>query len=227
MKLGTDTVLLGAFADAAGAGQVLDIGTGTGVLALMMAQKSNARIDAIEIDESACEEAQENFEHSIYRDRIRLHCMPLQKFIAVKKYDLIISNPPYFKAGKSFRIEDEQRAKARHDRDLPFEELCASAAALLAPSGKFWLILPVQESLEFISVAKKSALHLNTQIKVHSVEGKAVKRMIMAFAFGESGIRISDFSVYQSDGKPTQGYIDMTRDFYLWKDLDDVPGLKW
>ena len=118
MKLGTDSVLLGCFTKIDRAKCIVDIGTGTGILALMMAQKSNALIDAVEIDEEAFKQAEQNAIESPWHDRIKVHHTAIQNFQASQKYDIIISNPPYYRNAKNMGIEDEKRALARHDKGV-------------------------------------------------------------------------------------------------------------
>jgi tRNA1Val (adenine37-N6)-methyltransferase len=218
MKLGTDSVLLGCFAQVDGAEYILDIGTGTGILALMMAQKSNTQIDAVEIDEEAFKQAEQNANESIWNDRIRIHHSAIQNFSSTNKYDLIISNPPYYRNAKNMGIENERRALARHDKDLPFEDLCIEAYNLMKEEALFWLILPQKEGLEFIQIAKQYNLHLHQLIHVKPKPEKEVNRLILAFGKSNKTYLESTFTIYQSNGIATDEYVELTKDFYLWKD---------
>ena len=218
MKLGTDSVLLGCFTEVGKAECILDIGTGTGILALVMAQKSNAQIDAVEIDQEAFKQAEQNAKESPWHDRIRIHHSAIQNFSSTNKYDLIISNPPYYRNSKNMGIEDEKRALARHDKDLPFEDLCKQAYRLMKDDALFWLILPHQEGLEFIQIAKQHNLQLHHLINIKPKPDKEINRLILAFGISNKIYIESTFTIYQSDGIATDEYIELTKDFYLWKD---------
>jgi tRNA1Val (adenine37-N6)-methyltransferase len=218
MKLGTDSVLLGCFTNVEGAERILDIGTGTGILALMMAQKSNAQIDAVEIDQEAFKQAEQNAKESPWHDRIRIHHSAIQNFSSTNKYDLIISNPPYYRNAKNMGIEDEKRALARHDKDLSFEDLCKEAYRLMKNKGMFWLILPHQEGLKFIQIAKQHNLQLHYKINIKPKPEKEINRLILAFGISTKIYIESTFTIYQSDGIATDEYVELTKDFYLWKD---------
>jgi tRNA1Val (adenine37-N6)-methyltransferase len=217
MKLGTDSVLLGCFTQVDAAERILDIGTGTGILALMMAQKSNAQIDAVEIDVEAFKQAEQNAKESPWHDKIRIHHSAIQNFQSSQKYDLIISNPPYYRNAKNMGIEDEKRALARHDKDLPFEDLCKEAYRLMKNEGMFWLILPHQEGLEFIQIAKQHNLQLLHLINIKPKPEKELNRLILAFGKSNKTYLESTFTIYQSDGIATDEYVELTKDFYLWK----------
>jgi tRNA1Val (adenine37-N6)-methyltransferase len=218
MKLGTDSVLLGCFTEVGKVECILDIGTGTGILALMMAQKSNAQIDAVEIDREAFKQAEQNAKESPWHDRIRIHHSAIQNFSSTNKYDLIICNPPYYRNAKNMGIEDEKRALARHDKDLPFEDLCKQAYRLMKADALFWLILPHQEGLEFIQIAKQHNLQLHHLINIKPKPEKEINRLILAFGISNKIYIESTFTIYQSDGIATDEYVELTKDFYLWKD---------
>lgn len=218
MKLGTDSVLLGCFTEVGKAECILDIGTGTGILALMMAQKSNAMIDAVEVDQEAYKQAEQNAKESPWNDRIKIHHRTIQSFQASQKYDIIISNPPYYRNAKNMGIEDEKRALARHDKDLPFEVLCKEAHRLMKEEALFWLILPHKEGIEFIQIAKHHNLHLHHLINIKPKPEKEVNRLILAFGISNKTHTETTFTIYQSDGTATAEYVDLTKGFYLWKD---------
>lgn len=180
MKIGTDGVLLGAWANIAQAPNVLDIGTGTGVLALMAAQRNTtAFIDAIEIDQAAAQQAQFNFENSPWRQRLQVHHISLQKFSTRQKYDAIISNPPYFEIQKSTSIKSIDRQLARTTSALPFRELLEHSYALLSSDGSFSLILPTQEGKVFISLAKECGFYCNKIVEVIPRIGKTPNRLLI------------------------------------------------
>jgi tRNA1Val (adenine37-N6)-methyltransferase len=206
------------FAQVEGAEHILDIGTGTGILALMMAQKSNAQIDAVEIDQEAFKQAEQNAKESPWHDKIRIHYSAIQNFLSTNKYDIIISNPPYYRNSKNMGIEDEKRALARHDKDLPFEDLCKQVYRLMKDDALFWLILPHQEGLEFIQIAKQHNLQLHHLINIKPKPEKEINRLILAFGKSNKTYIESTITIYQSDGIATDEYVELTKDFYLWKD---------
>lgn len=218
MKIGTDSVLLGCLVDVANASSVLDIGTGTGLLSLMIAQRNlQAIINAVEIDEQAAHEAQHNFTASPWANRLNVYANSIQQFAATNtiKYQLIISNPPYFLAGKNFEITNEQRLTARQNSTLPFNELAKVVQQLLAPAGSFWLILPSAEAAVFLVQA--SELYLQQQINMVQKEGKEANRIIMQFGLQKAEVKLSTFVVFNADGTPTEAYKKIARDFYTGK----------
>jgi tRNA1Val (adenine37-N6)-methyltransferase len=158
MKVGTDAVLLGAWIKPTNEKRILDIGTGTGILAIMLAQKSTALIDAIDIDISAVEQAKQNAEFCKWRDRVNVEHITLQQYSKQtdKRYDLIVANPPYFK--DSFKPLEEGRTLARHNDYLPFDELVEGVIALLEKKGKFFVILPNKEAGILKDLAEKKGL---------------------------------------------------------------------
>jgi tRNA1Val (adenine37-N6)-methyltransferase len=218
MKVGTDSVVLGAIIPLFGSEQtILDIGTGSGLLALMLAQRSNAQINAIEIDEAASKEAKENFENSPWNNRLQACQIPLQDFIKItsKQYDLIISNPPYFEAGKNHSMDDLQRSKARHDGDLSFIDLVGGVMKLLNETGHFWLILPVDEAIIFKAIARSQELFLSTQIEIVPRAGKPVKRVVQGYTKKEVIEKISSQILMNNNNTKTESYSLLTKDFYL------------
>lgn len=227
MKIGTDSVLLGCFCDVQQATRILDIGTGTGLLALMLAQKSTAQIDAVELDNEAAAEASLNFASSIWNNRIRLHHMPVQQFHATESYDIIISNPPYFRYKQQFGIADVQRSKARHDKDLPFEDLIKATNRLLSEKGQAWFILPVNEAQVLKSIAQENHLHLQQNIFIHSKPGTKHIREVLSFGkIQPETVTQIHFIIYDAEKVPTQAYRDLTAAFYLWKNSDNDERLK-
>lgn len=219
MKIGTDSILLGCLCDVKNIDSALDIGCGTGILALMLAQRSFATIDAVEIDELAAKEAQHNFRNSPWSERLSVHNGPIQQFTAQtsKTYDLVISNPPYYPANHHFSVEDEQRSKARHDKELSFETLAQCVFKLLSSPGSFWLILPVQEASLFKQRASESGLYLRTQINLVPKPGKAVNRVVMQFSKQEGDVAEEDLVIYETDQTPSLRYKQLAQEFYTGK----------
>lgn len=216
MKVGTDSVLLGCFCDTSHAETIFDIGTGTGLLALMLAQKSDALIDAVEIDPVAIEEAKGNFERSKWKERLQIHSGDVKAFKSPVTYDLIITNPPYYTKGKNVPIADEQRSKARHDSDLSFEELCSVVMERLSDHGMFWLILPFEESKEWKQVAERGGLFLNREIKIKPKPDKEMNRVISSYGKREVVPVHSEFIIYEKNGEATEEYYQLTKNYLLW-----------
>ncbi|WP_202702130.1 tRNA1(Val) (adenine(37)-N6)-methyltransferase [Flavobacterium sp. UGB4466] len=218
MKVGTDGVLLGAWAPINhNPFSVLDIGAGTGIIALMLAQRTNAeQIDALEIDEDAYEEAVENFENSPWGDRLFCFHAGLDEFIEEPEdeYDLIVSNPPFY--AEDYKSENEQRDLARFQDAMPFEELVEAADLLLSENGILAIILPFKEEEKFIALAKESELY---PIKITRVKGTptaVVKRSLLAFSRNEtSQPEVDELTIEMDRHVYTPQYIDLTKDFYL------------
>ena len=213
MKVGTDGVLLGAWADCEGAKCILDIGTGTGVIALQMAQRNpEAQVLAVEIDETAAKRARANFDNSPWAERLQVEQIAVQVFEPAEKFDLIVSNPPYFV--DSLLPPDAKRSTARHTHDLTFEELDKAVTRLLADNGKFALILPITEFEKYLTLTH---LHLVRRCDVHPVEGGAVKRVMGEFA-KQPIVEIACENLAIEKGKRgdyTDEYRALTKDFYL------------
>ena len=213
MKVGTDGVLLGAWAECEGARRILDVGTGTGVIALQMAQRSpTAQVQAVEIDETAAKRARANFDKSPWAERLEVAQTAVQEFSPAEKFDLIISNPPYFV--DSLLPPDAKRSTARHTHDLTFEELDRAVVRLLAENGKFALILPVTEFEKYLSLTQ---LHLVRRCDVHPIEGGAVKRVMGEFAKQKpTEIAHENIAIERGHrGDYTDEYRTLTKDFYL------------
>ena len=212
MKVGTDGVLLGAWANCEGAKRILDIGTGTGVIALMLAQRnSEAVIHAVEIDETASHRARSNFDMSPWGKRMSVECCAVQEFAPSEKFDLIISNPPYFI--DSLQCPDAKRTTARHTQDLTFEELDRAVCRLLADGGRFALILPTMEFDRCLSVTQ---LHLVRRCDVYPKIGAAVKRVMAEFAKLPMPFQAETITIEVGPrGEYTDEYRALTKDFYL------------
>lgn len=218
MKVGTDSVILGAIVPLdASIKRVADIGSGCGILSLMIAQRCKAQIDAIEINLEAAEECGKNFNLSPWSDRLSVYAHSIQKHqeIVYSKYDLLISNPPYFEQDKNFGITKENRGVARQTKDLNFLELAQIAKQSLSDAGQFWLILPTLEANVFINIAQEIGLYLVEQILVRPKPTKEPNRMVMGFALHKSDCKDRELLVYSENGLRSEQYFALTQDFYL------------
>jgi tRNA1Val (adenine37-N6)-methyltransferase len=218
MKVGTDGVLLGAWCPVDGARQVLDVGTGCGVIALMIAQRNaTAIIDAIDIDHDAIEEASLNFNHSPWGDRLTATECDFNIMAEGKTYDLIVSNPPYFQ--NSLKNPDKGRQTARHTDTLSFAELIKHSARLLIEDGQLALILPAEAENEIRQLAGAEGFFLTRVTRVYSKESKPARRVLMAFS-RDNGItehRYTEdtFVLEDEKGGRSLPYQELCRDFYL------------
>lgn len=217
MKVGTDGVLLGAWSSLDHQpDSILDIGAGTGVIALQMAQRSAASlIDAVEIDEEAFEQCTENFEASPWSDRLFCYHASLQEFASEieESYDLIISNPPFF--SEEIKTGNLSRNMARFEEALPFEHLLICVAHLLSEAGIFSIILPKQQQERFTILATASELFLNRVCDVKGSPKAAVKRVLMEFSFQPKEVRTESLTLEISRHQYTAEYIALVQDFYL------------
>ena len=214
MKVGTDGVLLGAWVNCKNAKSIIDIGTGTGLISLMLAQKNkSAQILAIEIDKGAAIQANENIEDSKWKDRIIVKQTSLQDFQTQEKFDLIVSNPPFF--NNTFKAESNSRNNARQTESLSFNYLLERTASLLTTNGKASFILPFSEKENFISIAKEQQLFLNNILYVKGNIKTEIKRILVEFSVKETEIKEETISIEISRHKYTKEYIELVKDFYL------------
>ena len=215
MKVGTDAVLLGAWVAVKPTDWVLDIGTGCGILPLMLAQRGVAKVHAVELDEASAREAAENFLASQWNPQLFAFHADVRRFTMQCAYDLIISNPPFFV--NSFKCDTDRRNQARHtDSSLTFEELLASVRRLLKPDGRFVVVLPVRESMEFIPLAEQSHLFVHRRQIIVPVEGKAPNRVNLEFRYGKPALEEAGELVIRTvDGGFTEDYDRVVADFYL------------
>jgi tRNA1Val (adenine37-N6)-methyltransferase len=218
MKIGTDGVLLGAWTPIDNNPKsVLDLGTGTGIIALMLAQRCDAeQIDALEIDENAYEQAVENFEGSPWGDRLFCFHAGLDEFIddPEDEYDLIVSNPPFF--SEDYRSANEQRDLARFQEAMPFEELVEAADLLLSENGIFSVIIPFNEEDRFIELCAEVELFPIKVTRVKGAQNTKIVRSLLAFKRYELSVLTADELVIEiSRHEYTPEYISLTKDFYL------------
>ena len=214
MKVGVDSVILGAWVKINDANTILDVGTGTGLLALMMAQRSNAMITAIEIDDLAYREAISNIQVSPWPDKIRVINSSFQDFAekCTTEFDHIVSNPPYFE--NSSQPEDHRRRNARHNDELPFGDIINGSLKLLSEKGKLSVILPENIANGFCKVAMDSGLYINRTLMVRHRPGKPFHRQLMEFSKKETTIDKSVLLI-EDQNEYTEDYKNLTREFYL------------
>ncbi|MEP5339203.1 MAG: methyltransferase [Algibacter sp.] len=219
MKIGTDGVLLGAWVSVENNPfAILDIGAGTGIIGLMVAQRCHAEIiDAVEIDDDAYEQCVDNFERSPWGDRLFCYHASLDEFVdeVDDRYELIISNPPFY--SEDYKTDNKQRDIARFQDALPFNHLTESASKLLTEDGKFAVIIPFKEETNFIELASKVKLFPNKILRVKGNPDSEIKRSLLEFSFQEtsSKINIDELIIETDRHQYTQDYINLTKDFYL------------
>ena len=217
MKIGTDAVLLGAWCPIDNNPKsVLDIGAGTGILSLMIAQRTVAnQIDAIEIEENAYQQCTDNFENSLWNDRLFCFHAGLDEFVAEPEdeYDLIISNPPFFTA--DFKSDNATRDLARFEDALPFEKLVEAADLLLSENGIFAVIVPFAEAENFVSLCESFDLYLIKMTHVKGTPKSKFKRTLLAFARLDADFELTELTIETARHVYTPEYIKLTQDFYL------------
>jgi len=216
MKVGTDGVLLGAWTDCSSAQRILDIGTGTGLIALMLAQRTVAPIDGLEIDEAAILQAKENVQNSPWADRINIVHNSFQDFYEEQTtcYDLIVSNPPYFE--NSLKSPSKGRTTARHTDSLSALEIIVGSKSLLTDNGQLCVILPINEGLDFLKKAEESGLYCQRKTAVIPRMGTAVKRLLLCFGLESSACQESELLI-ETDNRHSYSdqYKALTKDYYL------------
>jgi tRNA1Val (adenine37-N6)-methyltransferase len=217
MKVGTDGVLLGAWVEVLDeVNSILDIGTGTGVIALQLAQRSEAEvIDAIEIEANAFEQAVDNFENSEWADRLYCYHASLQDFAGEmdEKYDLIVSNPPYY--NDTFKDLDKKRALARHTEGLSFEALLSGIAKLLSDDGTAAFIIPHKEENNFLELGKKMKLYPSKISRYSGHLNSELKRSLVQLKNQETTLIEETFFLEHSRHKYSDHYKNLVKDFYL------------
>jgi len=217
MKVGTDGVLLGAWASVeSNPFSILDIGSGTGLIALQLAQRSNAEvIDAIEIDDNAYEQAVDNFENSPWSDRLFCYHAGLDEFVdeIEDQYDMIVSNPPFYT--EDYKTESLQRDIARFTDSLPFEDLLEGVSKLLEPTGIFHTIIPFTSHEHFMHLAEANGLFPTKICHVKGNPEANFKRSLLSFSFEKSTPILDELVIETARHQYTEAYISLTKDFYL------------
>ena len=213
MKVGTDGVLLGAWTECPGSGYILDIGCGSGLIALMLAQRSKATIQAIDIDEGAYRQAAFNFEHSPFSNRLSVFHSAIQDFQTSQRFDLIISNPPFF--SKSLKSPDNQRTAARHNDSLSLEELFFFARKLLTPQGRFCLIIPAKQSTITDSTANTFGFYPIRKTWVLPTPGSQAKRTLLEYALEQKAFSENQITIEIARHHYSDEFIQLTKEYYL------------
>lgn len=216
MKVGTDGVLLGAWSCAGNAQhEILDIGTGSGLIAIMLAQKSPAEIWGVDIAEDAIQQANENASHTEWSDRLHFVHSDISQFCPDFQFDLLICNPPFF--SNSLKCPDGMRTQARHSDSMSFSELICSASRLLVDEGRLEIIIPAERNDEFVQEAWISGLNLERKTFVFTKEGQnEAKRVMLGFIKGACRYPSSEkLYIRKADGEYTEDYKTITSDYYL------------
>lgn len=215
MKVGTDAVLLGAWSDVGQSKTILDIGSGSGIISLMMAQRSNpdTRIDAVELLKNDAQQSVENIVNSPWPDKISVTHSDIRTFTPSTKYDLIVCNPPFF--SNSLLPPVEVRSRVRHDITLTLDDLISNTIRLLSPGGKLCVILPVNEGEFFIKKINTKNLFLNRLTRFYSRAGKPQERSLMEIGFIHDSLIEDSLILYQSKNQWTDEYRMLTSEFYL------------
>ena len=213
MKVGTDAMLLGALVDVDGKKNGLDIGTGTGVLGLMMAQRNpHLFVVGVEVDTQSAEECALNFCASEWSERLAVYNTDFAKYASDKQYDLIISNPPFYESTLVNR--DERKADARHAQSLPMSVLVAQMDKCLSIDGNFWLIIPTEYEVRWVEECKLHALNLNSRISIIGKVGSTAKRTILNFSRKEMEVHSDELTVREKNGDYTSAYKKLTLEFH-------------
>lgn len=217
MKVCTDSCVFGAYVEVRDARRILDIGTGTGLLALMVAQRSEAVVEAVEINPEAQVQAMQNFTESPWAERLNLHPMPLQEFAHTcqTQYDVILSNPPFFLA--SLKSDDAAKNTAKHTGDLLFEDILNFAQKHLSPAGKLYLLLPPAEANHFTELAEAHALYLAETLEVYTrTRGKCIRHIQTYTCTPIENPTTNTLDIRQEDGTTyTDDFTKLLREYYL------------
>ena len=220
MKIGTDAVLLGAWCSINHyPDTVLDVGSGTGIIGLMLAQRTNAMtVDAVEIDEAAYEQTVENFEQSDWGDRLFCYNASFQEFAQELSeeedvYELIVANPPFYT--DTYETENNSRNKARFTSSLSFQDLLIGVKSILAENGLFSVIIPCKEEANFVALAEEIGLFLTRVCRVKGNEKSEIVRSLLEFSFITKDIQEEQLVIEKERHQYFDAYIDLTKDFYL------------
>ena len=212
-RVGTDGVLLGALATVNGFSKILEVGTGTGLVSLMLAQRnSGAAFLGIDINEEAVNLTQLNFQNSPFSTRLQNIYQDFKEFKTEDKFDLIVSNPPYFEASDS-----EKDKIARQTVELNFRQLISKSSTLLSENGIFSVIIPVEVGNDFIEITKENQLFLIRRINIKGIENSKTKRLVLEFSLTEKSLEEQEFIIEKSPRQYSDQYIELTKEFHVFK----------
>lgn len=212
-RVGTDGVLLGVLADVENASEVLEIGTGTGLISLMLAQRNTkASFLGLDINEDAVLLTRTNFEHSPFHSRLKNVHQDLKTFETEKKFDLIVSNPPYFEESGS----DKDKI-ARQTVELNFQQLIVASVKFLDDQGILSVIIPAEAGDDFIKIALENQLFLKHRINIKGIENSKTKRLVLEFSLAEMLVQESDFVIEKSPRQYSDLYLELTKEFHIFK----------
>lgn len=216
MKVGTDGILIGAWTKVSGAKTILDVGTGSGLMALMLAQRSPAKIVGIDIEDGAIKDASYNVKNSPWDNRIAIQKISLQEYVMKRnhKFDLIVSNPPFFQ--NDLKSASDKKNKARHTDSLPFNDLISGVKELLNEGGRFSVILPSKNANAFVEMAGQYGLTLSRLTKVQPLKEKEANRWLMEFRKEKTVLQEDCLIIYKNEKRTySEAFIRLTREFYL------------
>ena len=211
-RVGTDGVLLGAMCNVKNAKKILEIGTGTGLISLMLAQRNvSAKILAIDINENAVKLASENFRNSIFNENLKVELKDFKNFETNENFDLVVCNPPFFEENASAKD-----VLARQQVELNFRNLVEKSAEIITKKGILSIILPSEAATDVKSLAEEFNLYLVREINIYGIEGGNLKRNILEFSLAQKPLEISDFVIEKSPRKYSDQYLNLTKNFHVF-----------
>lgn len=211
-RVGTDGVLLGAMCNVKNAKKILEIGTGTGLISLMLAQRNvSAKISAIDINENAVKLASENFRNSIFNENLKVELKDFKNFETNENFDLVVCNPPFFEENASAKD-----VLARQQVELNFRNLVEKSAEIITQKGILSIILPSEAASDVKSLAAEFNLYLVREINIYGIEGGNLKRNILEFSLAQKPLEISDFVIEKSPRKYSDQYLNLTKNFHVF-----------
>lgn len=214
-RVGTDGVLLGALANIDKASKVLEVGTGTGLISLMLAQRNSyAEFLGIDINEEAVGLTRSNFENSPFQLRLKNSHQDFKNFESDEKFDLIVSNPPYFEESDS-----EKDKLARQTVELNFLQLISKSSKLLSENGILSVIIPFEAGGDFTKIALKNQLFVSRKINIKGIENSKVKRLILEFSLTKKEVEESEYIIEKSPRQYSDQYIELTKEFHVFKEV--------
>lgn len=211
-RVGTDGVLLGAMCNVKNAKKILEIGTGTGLISLMLAQRNvSAKISAIDINENAVKLASENFRNSIFNENLKVELKDFKNFETNENFDLMVCNPPFFEENASAKD-----VLARQQVELNFRNLVEKSTEIITKKGILSIILPSEAATDVKSLAEEFNLYLVREINIYGIEGGNLKRNILEFSLAQKPLEISDFVIEKSPREYSDQYLELTKDFHVF-----------